>query len=92
MSDDQADWSREEYGNIIEELEREEAVVSTDLLCVPEICATCEHWEPRGDPQDANGYCQIFDKITNEGHGKRCTAWEISSHNASEQRPDQKLR
>jgi len=44
--------------------------------CSAATCSACLNWEPRQNSGMGDGYCQIFDKITDPDHGKRCTAFQ----------------
>lgn len=38
-------------------------------------CWNCFHWE-MDEKKPSRGYCPVFDKMTGQGHGEQCTAFE----------------
>ena len=38
-------------------------------------CWNCTHWD-MDEKRPSRGYCLVFDKMTNQGHGEKCTAFE----------------
>lgn len=41
-------------------------------------CSSCQNWEKTVWPHATSGYCPIFDKMTDEDHGTKCTAFKTN--------------